>query len=106
MTSAIEEMLAAGAISIFPEGERLEVVSPLGVVPKGSGGKFSIIISMRHVNEHLVKKKFKFQGLKDLADMAEKGGHGVSFDPTSGYSHVELHLRTRTCTGFEWKGRY
>jgi hypothetical protein len=39
VTSAVEEILAAGAISIFPEGERPEVVSPLGVVPKGSEGK-------------------------------------------------------------------
>jgi len=38
--------------------------------------------------------------------LAEKGDHEVSFDFTSGYYYVELHLRTRTYTGFEWKGRY
>ena len=95
VTSAVEEMLTAGAISIFPEGERPEVVSPLGVIPKGSEGKFKLIINMRYVNEHLVKKRFKYEGLKDLANMAEKGDHGVSFDLTSGYYHVELHPRNR-----------
>ena len=35
VSSAIEEMLLAGAISRPPVGERPEVVSPLGVVPKG-----------------------------------------------------------------------
>ncbi len=50
VSSAIKEMLAAGAISILPKGERPEVVSPSGVVPKGSEGKFRLIINMRYVN--------------------------------------------------------
>ena len=98
VTSAVKEMLAVGAISFFPEGERLEVVSPLGFVPKGSEGKFRLVINMRYVNEHIEKKKFKFEGLKNLADMAEKGDHAVSFDLISRVYHVELHPRTRTYT--------
>ena len=39
VTSAVDEMLAAGAISILPKGERHEVVFPLGVVPKGFRGQ-------------------------------------------------------------------
>ncbi len=99
VTSAVLEMLAAGAVSILPQGERPEVVSPLAVVPKSTEGKFRLIINMRYMNEHLVKKKFKFEGLKDLADLAKKGDHAVSFDLTSGYYHVDLHPRTRTFTG-------
>jgi len=44
--------------------------------------------------------------LKDLSDLAEKGDHAISFDLTSGYYHVELHPRTRTYNGFEWKDSY
>jgi hypothetical protein len=33
---------------------------------------------MRYVNMHLVKKVLKFEGLKDLADLAERGDHAVS----------------------------
>jgi hypothetical protein len=47
VTSAIEEMLAPGAISILPKGERPEVVSPLAAVPTGEEGKFRRIINMR-----------------------------------------------------------
>ena len=83
MTYEVKEMLAAGANSILPKGERLEVVSPLGVVPKGPEGKFTLIINMRYENEYMVKKKFKFEGLNDLSDLAEKGDHAVSFDLTS-----------------------
>ena len=99
-------MLATGAISILPKGERPKVVSPLGVVPKGTKGKSRLVVNVRYVNYYLVKKKFKFEGLKTLSDLAEKGDHKVSFDLTSGYCHVELHPRTLTYSGFEWKGSY
>ncbi len=69
-------MLAAGAISIQPKRETPEVVSPFGVVPKGTEGKCRLIINMRYVNEYLVKTKFKFEGLKDLSDLAEKENQG------------------------------
>jgi hypothetical protein len=84
----------------------LAVVSPLGVVPKGNSGKFRLIINMRYVNEHFICKKFKFEGLSDLTDKEEKRDFAVSFDLTSGYYHVGLHPRTRTYTGFNWKGVY
>ena len=106
VASAVEKMLASGAISILPKGERPEVVSPMGVVPKGTEGKFRLIINMRYVNGHMVKKKKKFEGLEDLVDLAQKGDNIVSFDLISGYYHVELHPRTRTYNGIEWKYNY
>jgi len=101
---ALAEMLEAGDVSKLPVGYKPEVVSPLGVVPKGKEGKFRLIISMSYVNDHLVTNKFKFEGLSDLADLAEKGDHALSFDLTSGYYHVGLHPRTRTYTGFFGRG--
>ncbi len=73
VTSAVEEMLAAGAISILPKEKRPEVVSPLGVIPKGKEVKFRLIINTRYVNGYLVKKKIKFEGLKDLSLGCEGG---------------------------------
>ena len=61
---------------------------------------------MRYVNRHLGNKAFKFEGLKDLADLAEKGDHAVSYDLMSGYYHVGLHPRSRTFVGFKWEGKY
>ncbi len=52
------------------------------------------------------KKFFKLEGLKDLSDLAEKGGYAVSYDLMSGYYHVGLHLRSRTFVGFKWEGKY
>ena len=82
------------------------MVRPLGVIPKGTEGKFRLIINMKYANEYLVKKKFKFEGLKDLSNLVKKGDHAVSFDFTFGNYHVEMHPHTRTCNGFEWKGNY
>jgi hypothetical protein len=82
------------------------VVSPLGVVPKRITDKFRLIINMRYVNKHLGKKAFKFEGLKNLADMAERGDYAVSYDLMSGYYHGGLFQASRTYVGFKWGGKY
>ncbi len=55
---------------------------------------------MRYVNQHLGKKAFRLEGLKDLADYALKEDHAVSYDLMSGYYHVGLHPSLRTFTSF------
>ncbi len=87
VSGAIAEMLAENAVTELPPGEKPTVVSPLGVVPKRGTNKFRLTVNTRHVNRHLGKKVFKFEGLKDLADLAEKGDHAVSYD-LMGYYHV------------------
>ena len=61
---------------------------------------------LRYVNRHLGKKAFKFEGKKDLADLAERGDHAVSYDLMSGYYHVCMHSRSRTFVRFKWEGKY
>jgi hypothetical protein len=106
VTGAVEEMVKAGAVSILPSGTIPTVISPLGVVPKPNSDKFRLIVNMRYVNEHLVKRVFKFEGLSDIADMAVKGDYSVAYDLTSGYYHVSLHVDSRRFVGFKWKGVY
>jgi hypothetical protein len=55
---------------------------------------------MRYVNDHLVKRVFKFEGLFDIADMASKGDYSISYDLTSGYYHVALHPDSWRFVGF------
>ena len=106
VANAVAEMTKENAVSLFPPGEKPWVVSPLGVVPKRGTDKFRLTVNMRFVNRHLGKKPFKFEGLKDLADLAERGDHAVSYDLMSGYYHVSLHPRSKTFVGFKWEGRY
>ena len=76
------------------------IMSPLGVVPKRWNNNSRLIVNMRYVNRHLGKKVFNFERLKDLADLAERGNHAVSYDSMSEYYHVGLHPRSRTFVGF------
>jgi hypothetical protein len=103
VSGAVAEMMAENAVTRLPPGEKPMVVSPLGVVPKRGTNKFRLTVNLRYVNRHLGKKVFKFEGLKDLADLAEKGDHAVSYDLMSGYYHVGLSPRSQTFAVLCWK---
>ena len=77
------------------------MVSLLGVVRKPRADKFKLTVNMRYVNRHLGNYAFIFEGLKDLADLAEKRDHAVSYDLMSGYYHVGRHPRSKTFVGFK-----
>ncbi len=79
-------MLAENAVTELPPGEKPTVVSPMGVVPKRGTNKFRLTVNMSEVCEpELGKIIFKFEGLKYLADLAERGDHAVSYVLMSGY---------------------
>ena len=106
VNDAIKEMVEAGALTRLPRGQRPTVVSPIGVVAKPHSEKFRLVINTRYVNNHLAKNVFKFEGLGDLADIAEKGDHSVSYDLKSAYYHVGLHPMSRRFVGIKWEGVY
>jgi hypothetical protein len=62
--------VAENAMTRLPPGEKLMVVSPLGVVPKRGTSKFRLTVNLRYVNRYMGKKVFKLEELKDLADLA------------------------------------
>ncbi len=78
VSCAVAEMLAADAVTLFPPGVKPIVVSPLGVVPKRGTDRFRLTVNMRYVNMHLGEKAFKFERLKNLVDLAERGDYAVS----------------------------
>jgi hypothetical protein len=106
VTNAIADMVEAGAASALPTGVIPTVVSPLGVVPKPHSDKLRLIVNMRYVNDHLVTRVFKFEGLTDIAGMANKGDYSLSYDLTSEHYHVALHPDSRRFVGFKWEGTY
>ncbi len=83
VTKAIADMVEAGAASALPTGIIPTVVSPLGVIPKPHSDKLRLIVNTRYINDHLVKRVFKFEGLTDIVDMANKGDYSLSYGLTS-----------------------
>ena len=73
VTKAISDIIEAGATSALPTGVIPTVVNLFGVVPKPHSEKLRLIVNTRYVNNILVKRVFKFEGLSDIADMANKG---------------------------------
>ena len=73
VSNARAEMMAEYAITILSRGENHWVVSPGEVVQKNGTNKFRLTVNMRYVNRQLGPKHFEFEGLKDLADLAEGG---------------------------------
>jgi hypothetical protein len=106
VSGEVEEMLAADAVTLLPPRGEANGGEPFGVVLKRGTDKFRLTVNMRYVNKHLRKKAFKLEGLKDLADLAERGDYAVSYDLMSGYYHVGLFQASRTYVGFKWGGGY
>jgi hypothetical protein len=106
VSSIVPKMLTAHAGTLLPPGEKPTAVSPLGVVPKRGTSKFRLTVNMRYVNRHLGKNVFKFEGLRNLVDLTERGDHAVSYDLMAGYYHVGLRPRSRTVVGSQWEQLY
>jgi hypothetical protein len=106
VTLAISEMVEASAVSALPSCGILTVVSPLGVVPKNHSNKLRLIVSISMSISTSERESFEFEGLSDIANMAEKEDFSLSYDLTSGYYHAALHPESRRFVGFKWKGIY
>ena len=100
VAEAIQELLASGcAVSV--DSVPL-VCSPLIVVAK-EGGKRRLVIDLRHVNNHLHKFRFRYEGLDIAAQLLEKGCWMTTFDLKSGYHHIEIHPDYWSYLGFSWE---
>ena len=77
-TNAVDEMVTEKAVTMLPLGEKPWVVSLLGAMSEREINKFRLTVNIRDVNRHLGQKAFEFEGLKDLANLVEKGDHAVS----------------------------
>lgn len=102
--SAVAEMLREGAIA--KATSKPKVVSPLNVVPKKTPGKYRLILDLRFLNKWLHIPRFKFEGLRNLADILRPGDHMVQVDLQSGYYHLGMHPDSWEYMGFEWRGVY
>jgi hypothetical protein len=104
VNDTIKEIVEAGGLTRLPRSHRPTVMSPIDVVAKPHSDKFRLAINMRYVNKHLAKMVFAFEGLVNLADIAEKGDHLVSYNLKPACYHMGLIPMSRRFVGIKWKG--
>ena len=86
------------------------VISPLSIAYRygkpSEPPKKRLIWNGRYVNSFLHIRKFVYESLGMVQDLAEPDGYAWCFDLTSGYYHVELAAAFHTYVAFELDGRW
>ena len=106
-TSALQhpEFVADAIIELLSNGCIVEhVVPPFCVNPLtvAEGKKLRLVIDLRHVNNCLVKPRFKYEGLRSLSQVQDEGHWFFTWDLKSGYHHVDICLDHQKYLGFAW----
>ena len=90
---------------VRPVAEVPYICSPISVVESGSGKK-RLVVNLRHLNKFLWKQKFKYEDLRIVMLLFERGDYLFSFDLKSGYHHVDIAVVHQKYLGFAWGGCY
>lgn len=99
VSSAISELLEKQCV--IEVKSKPFCVNPL-TVSVNSNGKERLILDLRHINKHVLKRKVKFEGQKEALDFCQKGNLMFKFDLKSGYHHVSINKEYQTYLGFSW----
>lgn len=79
--------------------EKPKVINPLTVAFSKTGKK-RLVLDCRHINEYLVKYKFKYEDINTATQMFRKGSYLFSYDLKSAYHHIMIQNEMRTYLGF------
>ena len=99
VAKSIQELIEKGCVEECDSAPL--VVNPLTVSVQ-SNGKKRLILDLRHVNEHLIQEKFKYEDWKIALQYIEKQGYMFSFDLKSGYHHIDINSEFVQYLGFSW----
>ena len=95
----IHSLLEQGCIR---EVKRFEahVMSPLSVAHNGS--KSRLILDLSYLNQSISVPKFKYEDIRCVRDLFEKGDYFFKFDIRSGYHHINILEAHQTYLAFAW----
>ena len=86
-TNEIYSLLEQGCIREVRRSEA-HVISPLSVVHKSS--KPRLILDLSYLNQFISVPKFKYEDIRCVRDLFEKGDYFFKFDIKSGYHHINI----------------
>lgn len=98
VVKAIKKLLETG--SIKEHFSPPYVVNPLTV---SEGKKLRLVLDLRHVNQFTHVNKFKYEGIRTLADTFSRNFYFFTFDLESGYHHIDIFEPHQMFLGFSWK---
>ena len=84
----------------------LDAVSPMHLLPKSGRKQWRLVIDQRAVNDRLVSRSVKFEGLGDVIRLLERDAWAVTWDLAEGYMHVLLDEKAQRLMGVYWEGRW
>ena len=96
---ALTDLLAEG--SVIQLESTPHICSPLMVVTNDIGKK-RLVLNLKFLNKFLKKFRFKYEDLRTVLAMIEKGDSLFSFDLKAGYHHVDIRESYQTYLGFSW----
>ena len=67
------------------------ICSPLSVVTNRAGKK-RLVLNLQFLNQFVLKEKFKYEDIRLIMVMFQKGDYMFMFDLKSGYYHVDIHM--------------
>ena len=88
------------ATGAWEPGKCDKYVSKAFLVPK-PGGKWRLVIDLRHLNSFCREEKTRFETLRKLKRMMNKGDWMVSFDLQDGYHCISIHPDHRKFMTFQ-----
>ncbi|KAL5463210.1 hypothetical protein EMCRGX_G032089 [Ephydatia muelleri] len=100
---AVADLVGGGFVEEVTE--QPFICSPVSVV-ENSAGKKRLVVNLRHVNQYLLKRKFKYEDLRIAMMLFSQGELMFSFDLKSGYHHVDIARHHRKYLGFEWERQF
>jgi hypothetical protein len=80
-------------------------ISPIGCVPKKSGG-YRLITDLRHLNSFCQSCKFKQEDIRNVASILKPGDYLTSVDLQDGFYHIPIRKEDTEFFSFQFEGRY
>lgn len=82
-----------------------DYISPIGCVPKKSGG-FRLITDFRHLNNYCQRSTFKQEDIRTVASIVEPKDYLTSVDLKDGFYHIRVHDQDQHFLSFQFQGQY
>ena len=100
VVTSIENLVSIGVVKECTD-HIPHVVNPLSV-SVNANGKARLILDLRHVNQFVEKRKFKFESVPEAIQYINNKGFLFKFDLKSGYHHISIHSPHKKFLGFSW----